>query len=166
MFWSFFQRHEEAFNYVSHIDPWQYARCYNEKTAGRATSQLIESLWASIVKERAEPLSSLYISIVKKFSIWTEKHRYNNLFVIFLYSIFLIGSFLRIMFQQQVHAGKPFGLKLESKLHQWQALAPKFDVRNTNFTTLKASVSRHYFSPTRQGNLFLIYSEISFSYIS
>ena len=58
----------EAFRYIAEIDPSQYARCYTEAASGRTTSQLIESLWAALQPERAQPITSFYIAVLKRFS--------------------------------------------------------------------------------------------------
>ena len=64
----------EAFQYIAEIDPSQYARCFTSTTTGRATSQLIESLWAALKPERAEPITSFYLSVLRQFSKWCLKH--------------------------------------------------------------------------------------------
>lgn len=65
----------EAFRYIAEIDPSQYARCYTNQTTGRTTSQLIESLWSALRPERLQPLTSMYLSVLRKFSKWSQKHR-------------------------------------------------------------------------------------------
>lgn len=71
----FLNRFNEAFTYISAIDPCTYARAFADSSSGRSSSQLIESLWAAIVFERAHPLTSLYLGVIQKLGQWVEKHR-------------------------------------------------------------------------------------------
>ena len=61
-------RFNKAFSYITVIDLCAYARAFTESSSGHSSSQLIESLWAAIVFERAHPLTSLYLSVIQKFS--------------------------------------------------------------------------------------------------
>jgi len=93
-------RFNEAFTYIAAIDPCAYARAFTESSSGRSSSQLIESLWAAIVFERAHPLTSLYLGVIQKFSQWVEKHRFeyvNNIIIFFVFSyisVFILKVFL------------------------------------------------------------------------
>ena len=68
-------RFADAFGYIAVLDPKTYAKCFSEPISGRSSSQLIESLWAAIMRERVMPLASLYLGILRKFGFWVEKHR-------------------------------------------------------------------------------------------
>ena len=103
-------RNKDAFNYISQIDPHQYAKCYATSTLGRSTSQLIESLWASLVKARAQPLVSFYLAAIAKFAKWADKHRY----LWILLAIFQVFSNFNafLYYKVHVHATSSFGKTL------------------------------------------------------
>ena len=50
-------------------------RAFADSSSGCSSSQLIESLWAAIVFERAHPLTSLYLGVIQKLGQWVDKHR-------------------------------------------------------------------------------------------
>lgn len=63
------------------ISPEMYAAAFIQGTGGRTSSQLIESLWAALLPERAEPLVTFYLSAIKRFSMWHFKYRLKHFFI-------------------------------------------------------------------------------------
>jgi hypothetical protein len=87
-----------------------YAKCLqNDSGLGRTTSQLVESLWASIMKERHLPVSTMYLHLLDHFSKWFQERK--------------------VMFASQISKQSFLGKKKESNLNQLKIEASKLKVK-------------------------------------